>query len=191
MFQNPIQPSGSNSTSYLMIGGSTSTFASRTRKIIPQTAFTGAPLGAQPGQPFILFDYAGGHSRQGVSVRDVCGRTSTLDEWLAGAKDPVLAKSGLRKINSQIRWPGLETIEPWIRSVDVCFPTGHITRAQLAFSVARQIIAFAERAQFHKHRTSFPLGREGIKIESLVLVALINVGGETWQAVIAYDPQLA
>ncbi|THU86176.1 hypothetical protein K435DRAFT_593601, partial [Dendrothele bispora CBS 962.96] len=163
-------------------------FASPTRRRVPQPTYrhnnSSLSRSLRNYQP-ITFDIVG-YSMQGVSMRNVLYRSSSINTWMAGANDLVFASTGLRRINLRITWPGLEHFD-WLRSVNV---SGPITRAQLAYYIAQNFERFLEKAQYERSAIAdWRIGRNGIRFEHLVLISLYNISGDSFQADIAVDPR--
>ncbi|KAG6917559.1 hypothetical protein DXG01_002028 [Tephrocybe rancida] len=203
-YLNPLHPPvrSSNQSQYSALDGAlyssssqpTSSFLSPTRRRLPQQPYTPASKWrAATGRldqvhNAIMFDYAG-YAKQGVPMRELSARSGTvLASMIQGGKDTVLAHTGLARITFRILWPGYEHVE-WARSVELTVGGyGPITRAQLGAAISQNFARFVEKTRTESSRSAeWNLNSSGIRFEHLVLVALVNVFEDVWQADVAVD----
>ncbi|KAG6825351.1 hypothetical protein H0H92_004009 [Tricholoma furcatifolium] len=149
------------------------------------------------------------HSRVGQKGVPMCelaaGSTTGIRHILADASDEVLTDWGLPRIRLHItvctildnlfsihfanfyalKWPGYEHTE-WLRNTEVVAPhgLGRITRAQLGSAISRSFAQFLEHLRSTPGSKSCPwnVAYMGIHFEHLILLELINVFDDIWQA---------
>ncbi|KAF8165991.1 hypothetical protein B0H34DRAFT_787242 [Crassisporium funariophilum] len=187
------QQSGYSSLNGAVAGSQqTSQFLSPFRRRMPQPAyaavgkFRNATGRSNVVHSAISFDYLG-HKRQGVPMRELSTRSIPgLAQMIEGAGDKVLAHTGLQRITLRINWPGYTHIE-WARSIEITV-NGPITRAELGQKVAQNFSRFIEMNRGQKPTSlDFHMGQNGIRFEHVILVGLMNVFEDSWQADVAVD----
>ncbi|KAL0567478.1 hypothetical protein V5O48_014513 [Marasmius crinis-equi] len=197
----PVQPS--QVSSYSSLGGAVtyqqptaSAFgvnsSSVTRQRVPQTHY--APTGkwkqetgrVQPLNNPIDFDYIG-IPKQGMPLRELCARgPHAINQMMQGANDQIMFPSG-SKITFHIRWPGYEHIE-YFRTIETVTSQGKITRGQLAGIIAQNFSRYFEKVQYEATRdVRWRIGPSGIKFEHIILLSLVNVFDNAWQAEVAVN----
>ncbi|KAL0575932.1 hypothetical protein V5O48_006043 [Marasmius crinis-equi] len=197
-YYNPLHtivPSNQRSN-YSSLGGAVShnQAASSNRHRVPQTPYV--PSGkwraatgrVQPLNAPIVFDLNGfpGH---GIFLQEMQTRgPQGIQQVMRGANDMVLAHTQLRRIALHIRWPGYEHFE-WTRSIDVITLHGPITRAQLAAILASNFARYIEKIQYEATREiDWRLGSGGgFRYEDIILLSLVNVFEDAWQAEVAVE----
>ncbi|TFK60459.1 hypothetical protein BDN72DRAFT_526234 [Pluteus cervinus] len=170
-------------------GEAVTPFSSPTRRWLPQITYVptskwkNATEQSFPPNPVVAFDYVG-HSNQGVSMRAIHhGSAPQLD----GSDDPVLQYTGLQKITLRIIWPGYEYIT-FSRVIEIVRPSGPITRSDLAAVVSANFCRYLEKAKSSPStETEWTVGPSSVRFEHLILVSLVNVWENVWQAAIATD----
>ncbi|KAG6908353.1 hypothetical protein DXG01_005171 [Tephrocybe rancida] len=137
----------------------------------------------------ITFDHTG-YAKHDLPMRELVARsTSGIAAILQDAGDAVLVHTGIPRIRLRIFWPGYDHIV-WVREIELnIHGFGPLTRAQLAAGISRH------SSQFIETMLSTPLGNaaewdlasSGIRFGHLVLLALVNVFEDVWQADVAID----
>ncbi|KAG6845549.1 hypothetical protein H0H87_007793 [Tephrocybe sp. NHM501043] len=200
-YNNPLHPPirSTNQSQYSSLDGalhssSSPTFLSPTRLRLPQQSYTPASKWRTATgrlsqvHKAIAFDYPG-YSRQGVSMRELSARSiNTLASIIQGGGDSVFAHTGLARITLRILWPGYEHVE-WARSVELNVNGfGPITRAQLGAIISQNFARFVEKTRSEPSRIAeWNLSSSGIRFEHLILISLVNVFEDVWQADVAVD----
>ncbi|EAU82617.1 hypothetical protein CC1G_07899 [Coprinopsis cinerea okayama7 len=137
--------------------------------------------------PPLSFDYIG-FKKQGIPMRELSARSITaLGQMIAGANDPVFASTGLKSVTLRIMWPGYTHLD-FYRVINVVTGSGHITRAQLASTIAQNFARFVEHARNERpDAVEYAIGPTAIQFEHLVLVGFHNTFEDVWQADVAID----
>ncbi|KAG6916458.1 hypothetical protein DXG01_006725 [Tephrocybe rancida] len=191
-YHNPLHPpvrTAYQSQFSALSGAVQPAFLSPMRRRVPQQLYTpkSRSLSGRAHSP-ISFDHPG-YSKQGIQMRELTARSvAALASIIQGAGDAVLAHTGLPRITLRILWPGYEHVE-WAATIDLNGGSyGPITRAQLGVAVSQHFSRFVERARTEPSKSSeWNLSSSGIRFEHLVLVALVNVSDDIWQAEVAVD----
>ncbi|KAF9077555.1 hypothetical protein BDP27DRAFT_1208445 [Rhodocollybia butyracea] len=199
-YHNSIHPTITlqNASYYSSLGGAVrgapqSSFMIPNRKRVPQSIYHPndkwrAQTGRLTVHPPIAIDFKG-YSRQGMKMSEIYARGSyALSQMMEGADDRVLARTGLKRITLHIRWPGYDSYDhcKWIRSIELNTSSGPITRAELAAAVSQNFYRYFDVIASTPVMDWY-LGPKGITFDKLVLVSIINVFEDAWQADVAVD----
>ncbi|KAJ7222758.1 hypothetical protein B0H12DRAFT_1304641 [Mycena haematopus] len=166
-----------------------SPFTSPTRRRLPLQVYNPPKWQAATEQTgthrSITFDYPG-HTRQGVSMRDL--RLKNTATPIRGSNDPVLAHTGLQRVIFRIIWPGYGHVE-WCRPIVVTSPTGApITRVGLGVQIASSFARFVEKSEYETPSArEWMISPNCVRFDHLYLIALHNTSGDVWQADVALD----
>ncbi|KAJ8081413.1 hypothetical protein PM082_007255 [Marasmius tenuissimus] len=163
------------------------------RKRVPQTNYvptakwhheTGR---VSPLRNAIYFNWIGQRGI-GMPLRELCARVPhALNQMMEGANDQVMSLAATRRIVFHIRWPGYEHVE-WTRTIEVATPQGPMTRAQLAGIISQHFARYLEKVQYEATRDiQWRIGPGGVKFEQIVLLSLVNVFENAWQAEVAIE----
>ncbi|KAI0068528.1 hypothetical protein BV25DRAFT_1910302 [Artomyces pyxidatus] len=133
----------------------------------------------------IMFDWIGAPSGFGVSMNELLAKSVFgLGEQMVGGHERVFGSLNLNKIAFRIGWPGYAAVD-WNRPIELYTRNGPITRVELAVEVANQFARFVEKATYvpcDKHSLDWRVSPGYIRFDHLILVALVNISGDSWQA---------
>ncbi|KAI0053762.1 hypothetical protein FA95DRAFT_1600888 [Auriscalpium vulgare] len=164
----------------------------RDRVPMPQLALKSNRPAAAKMAP-IVFNWAGTPLGWGVRMDEFSQKGGHfIAEHMIGGYDIIATKYKLRTINLRIVWPGYEESIDQGRVIDLMTPAGPMTRAQLASIVVDAMSRYCQKAlQFRCDPKCAPwrIGRDAIRLDHFVLVALLNISGDTWQADIILERQ--
>ncbi|KAH8119314.1 hypothetical protein DFH11DRAFT_438175 [Phellopilus nigrolimitatus] len=119
--------------------------------------------------------------RPGIRVRDI----------LSAAAGPMMAEpdevviQGLKFLKLYLSWPGYASA-----AMVVPIECAHISKLDLAIVVSRHLTSFVEKCSSMPVSNSgipWRVGPDAITMNSVVLVALYNTGGDVWQAEIEIE----
>ncbi|KXN90318.1 hypothetical protein AN958_04351 [Leucoagaricus sp. SymC.cos] len=159
-----------------------SQFTSPNRERVPQIACKRI---STPIFSPIAFDYFS-QARQGVALRDFSVKSQgAVNQIVAGANEPVLANTGLQKIDLRVMWLGYEHVD-----CSFTFPVNRTTtKGQLGAHIAKQFRKFCDKAASSSIAVGdWCIGPGSISFDHLYLVALYSFGDNVCQADIAVDP---
>ncbi|KAJ6493201.1 hypothetical protein C8R45DRAFT_1095715 [Mycena sanguinolenta] len=133
-----------------------------------------------------LSHYVGAARWQGVSLRDLRLRDNATP--IQGARDTVLAYTGIQRVVFRIQWPGYGHIE-WCRNISVVGRDGlPISRLALAVEIAANFARFFEKTEYETPTSrDWMVSPSCVRFEHLFLVSLHNTFENVWQADIALD----
>ncbi|KAF9784362.1 hypothetical protein BJ322DRAFT_1109084 [Thelephora terrestris] len=146
---------------------------------VPQRSYSaGASLddhpGNQPRVPFIRAD--GSYLPVKEALAGVYGSLIHRDSSVLGEAGPV--------VNIRFEWPGYQSKDYLLRTIDWCVPPKKIPLRTLATKVAGLVKTFVEVTQgkpIDPNHAMWRVGQDGIRVEHLRLAAFEQVSAGTWQ----------